>query len=401
MGCWPAPDVSAGASARAAPRSLRTQLLVDLGFLTSAAVLLVGVTTAVLAGSDLQAAWKPLLALWAGSTMVFVVFGAHLVHRIVVAPLARLSAEADVLSRGDLSSPRPAYDAVELERLAERYRILAAELLDTQSHMLRVEKLASLGRLAAGVAHEVRNPLGALANYVEVLHGRGTDPAITVEMRRAVERIERIVQGLVDYARPGAADRGASSGPTDLNAAVGNVLDFLSAQGMLREHTVAVDLQPGLADVRGDRHQLEQVVVNLIANACQAAPGGRIVVGTAARTFEGRHAEAARRVDGDGRVPRERAWAPRPRPPGVGRAGAILYVADDGPGIPDADRDRVFDPFFTTKDPGEGTGLGLAIVARTVHESGGVVWSDRAREGGAVFKVFLPLAGETDAPAHR
>ena len=79
----------------------------------------------------------------------------------------------------------------------------------------------------------------------------------------------------------------------------------------------------------------------------------------------------------------------------------MLFVADDGPGVPEADRERVFDPFFTTKEPGAGTGLGLAIVARTVHESCGVVWVDRAREGGAVFKVFLPLAGTTDALADR
>jgi signal transduction histidine kinase len=83
-----------------------------------------------------------------------------------------------------------------------------------------------------------------------------------------------------------------------------------------------------------------------------------------------------------------------------GSPGALLYVADDGPGVPESDRERIFDPFFTTKDPGVGTGLGLAIVGRTVHESGGVVWVDRAREGGAVFKVLLPLAGTTDALAH-
>ncbi len=83
-------------------------------------------------------------------------------------------------------------------------------------------------------------------------------------------------------------------------------------------------------------------------------------------------------------------------------------MADDGPGVPEEDRERVFDPFFTTKDPGRGTGLGLAIVARTVHEAGGTVWVDRAREGGAVFKVFLPFALQpvssaaepSHAPAH-
>ena len=85
----------------------------------------------------------------------------------------------------------------------------------------------------------------------------------------------------------------------------------------------------------------------------------------------------------------------------MGCPGAILFVADSGPGVSEADRERVFDPFFTTKDPGEGTGLGLAIVARTVYESGGLVWVDRAREGGAVFKVFFSLAGGTHAFAHR
>jgi signal transduction histidine kinase len=163
-----------------------------------------------------------------------------------------------------------------------------------------------------------------------------------------------------------------------------------------------VNLEPGLGPVCGDRHGLEQVVVNLVANACQAAPRGLITIGTATRTFEPRYAARLDgRADDNAPPPPDRTWGPRPRPPGAGRVGAILYVADDGPGIPDADRDRVFDPFFTTKDPGEGTGLGLAIVARTVHDSGGVVWMDRAREGGAVCKVFLPLAGETDAPPHR
>jgi two-component system cell cycle sensor histidine kinase/response regulator CckA len=76
-----------------------------------------------------------------------------------------------------------------------------------------------------------------------------------------------------------------------------------------------------------------------------------------------------------------------------GTPGALLYVADSGPGVPPDDRERVFDPFFTTKPPGFGTGLGLAVVQRTVHQAGGVVWVEAAREGGAAFKVFLPAAG--------
>ena len=161
-----------------------------------------------------------------GSTAVFVLFGSYVVHRLGDRPLERLAAEADGLAVGALPSPAPVYETAELDRLSARYRAMAEDLLDAQSHMVRVEKLAGIGQLAAGVAHEVRNPLGALATYLEVLQRRGADPAVTDEMRGAIERIERIVQGLVDYARP--PSRGVQvPGATDLNAAVATVAEFL------------------------------------------------------------------------------------------------------------------------------------------------------------------------------
>jgi signal transduction histidine kinase len=184
---------------------------------------------------------------------------------------------------------------------------------------------------------------------------------------------------------------------------VRTALQFLVAQGMLREETVEARLGPELPPVRGEAHGLEQVVINLVVNAAQAAPGGRLRVGTLAAEYEPRHAAAVRREGGEPALNGRRRRAPRPRRTDLaaGTPGALLYVADQGPGVPAADRERIFDPFFTTKAPGEGTGLGLAIVARTVHEAGGVVWVDRAREGGAVFKVFLPHASVADACAHR
>jgi len=293
-----------------------------------------------------------------------------------------------------------------LELLARRYQIMAENLLDAQSQVVRVEKLAGIGRLAAGVAHEVRNPLGALATYVEVLQRRGADPKVTGDMRQAIDRIERIVQGLVDYARPGSA-KGAAvqrAASTDLNAAVRKVMDFLEAQGILRAQRFETRLDARVPLVPGDQHLLEQVIVNLVVNACQANPGGRVVVGTLPKVLVSQRRTATRKDDGDGHEPDPgRTWLPEPRPRELlpGTPGAMLYVADDGPGVPEEDRERVFDPFFTTKDPGQGTGLGLAIVARTVHECGGTVWVDRAREGGAIFKVFLPIADETDAAADR
>jgi signal transduction histidine kinase len=385
-------------------RSLRTELLVSLGFVTSAAVILVGLTTVLLNGGDVRVTLWPLVSLWIGSTAVFVLFGAYLVHRLVVRPLVVLAAEADRLAVGALPSRPPVYETAELNQLSARYRAMAEDLLDAQSHIVRVEKLAGIGQLAAGVAHEVRNPLGAIATYLEVLQRRGADPAVAAEIRRAIDRIERIVQGLLDYGRQPGAVAPVAGAATDLNAAIRTVAEFLEAQGMFRGHEVDVELDEDAPLVCGVRHALEQVVVNLVVNACQAGPATAITVGTLLTRFESRGDEPRAIDESDEAVARlPRRWAPRPRRPELaeGRPGVLLFVADNGPGVPEADRERIFDPFFTTKEPGQGTGLGLAIVARTVHESGGVVWVDRAREGGAVFKVFLPLAGGSDASADR
>lgn len=392
--------------------TLRTALLVNLGFVTSAAIIIVGLTTALVAGGDLAAAFVPLLVLWASSTVVFVLFGAHLVHRLLIRPLRQLSQEADTLAGGGLCGPSPDYETADLAHLSARFRTMADELLSVQSQIVRVEKLAGIGSLAAGVAHEVRNPLGALSAYVDLLRIRGTDPAVTDAMRGAIERIERTVRSLLDYARPGAA-----GGTTDLNDAVRTSLDFLSAQGLLKDQQLQLELAPGLPPVNVDRHLLEQVVVNLVVNACQASPAGTLVVGTVRDQYEPRDQGRPRASDhwspdGDGSAQLRRAQRRgRPRHPETppGTPGALLFVADDGPGVPDELCERVFDPFYTTKDPGEGTGLGLAIVARTAHEAGGTVWVDRAREGGANFKVFLPFAVQSvssvaepsHAPAHR
>ena len=380
-----------------APRpSLRLQLLFQLVFLASAAVGLAGLVTVLLAGGEPAELLVPLAGVWAGSTAVFVLFGAHLMHRYVLGPIAQLSAEADQLAAGTVPAVRAAYESRELEHLAGRYRAMAEDLLDAQSHVVRVEKLAGIGRLAAGVAHEVRNPLGAIGTYAEVLRNRGADPEVVDEMRTSVDRIERIVASLLDYSKPGSL-----TGSADAGAALRSAADFLSKQGALRGHELSVEVDPALPPVRGDRHAIEQVVVNLLLNARDAAPATRIWAGARAHRLEARHRQAARAGEGGAALrgsgngngsAAARDFVPRPRRADLpaGTPGALLFVADDGPGIPEADRERIFDPFFTTKDPGKGTGLGLAIVARTVDSAGGIVWVDRAREGGAAFKVFLP-----------
>ena len=367
-------------------RSLRSQLVAELVLVASAAVVLVGIITALVAGANLSALVLPLAGFWAGSTLVLLVFGLHLLRRQVLRPLDQLAAEADALSaqRSTLSAQRTApYETAEFAALAERFRAMAEGLLSAQGQLVRSEKLAGIGRLAAGVAHEVRNPLGAIANWIEVLRQRGTDPAVLEQMVDAVARIDRIVASMLEYARPGKATE-----QSDLSSVVRRASGFLEAQGALRETHVELDLAPEVPAVLGDAHALEQVVINLVLNARDSA-ARRIVVSVAPHAMEPGHRTPARQEDTDG-VRRIRPIEPRPVRGEFGSHGALLVVADDGPGIAEEDRERVFDPFYTTRDPGKGTGLGLAIVARTVHDAGGMVWVDRAREGGAALKVFLP-----------
>jgi signal transduction histidine kinase len=228
-----------------------------------------------------------------------------------------------------------------------------------------------------------------LANYVEVLDRRAigpADPAILTAMRGEIARIDQTIRSLLEYARPGDV-----VGVSDLNALVSDTLRFLGAQGAFKDVEVQQELDALARPVRGSRNILEQVVVNLVLNARDATPGGRIVIGTRAAPYATDGMIVRRADEARGGPGQYVARSPRRQIP-AGTPGVLLYVADNGPGVPEALRERIFDPFFTTKGPADGCGLGLAIVARTVYDAGGAVWVDRAREGGAVFKVFLPLA---------
>ncbi len=371
--------------------ALRTELLFYLSFLAAAA-LLVGVATTVVAGTIApgEEFWM-VMALVALEVGVFVVFGRHLVTRLVLRPLGQLTATADAVAAGDLDARAPDAETRDFATLAARLNRMTDHLLDARSQLVRSEKLASVGRLAAGIAHEVGNPLGAVGTYVEVLRRRGADPEVVAGLNRELDRIDHIVRSLLDYARP-------EEEPLDVvqpDEIVRGAFALLAAQGALKAVRASLDVAEGVPRVRARAYLLEQAIVNLVLNAVDAAPGAPVVVGARRWAYEPGRAVPRRATDAaPAFFSRELARRPAPAEFAAGALGALVFVADGGPGVAREDREKVFEPFYTTKPPGRGTGLGLAIVARAVHEMGGVVWIDTAREGGAAFKLFLPATGE-------
>ena len=377
-------------STRSTP-SLRTELLLNLAVLAAGALLL-AVLSAVLApllGRGLLN-FALLMVLIAVDVAIFLGFGRYLISRLVTAPMEKLVEATHAVAAGELSRRAAPGGTREFDRLAESVNQMTERLLDAQGALVRAEKLASVGRLAAGVAHEVGNPLAAIANYVELLRRRGVEPEMVAAIEREAGRIDVIVRSLLDYARP----RDARREPVDFGAIASRAVDLLRAQGVLRPVSVDVAVASGLPQVLGEAAALEQVFVNLLLNAVDAAgEGGRIsVVASATRVGD---ADAERR----GSDPPERSAAPERQfrrssrhLEGMADGGVAVQVvvADSGSGVPAELLNRIFDPFFTTKPPGRGTGLGLAIVQRIVQDHGGRVAVARAREGGAAFAVTLP-----------
>jgi hypothetical protein len=389
-------------SARPLP-SLRWELLGNLAVLATAALMLAVASLLVFTGiAETRHAAFWLTMLIVADVAIFVVFGGYLVRRLVIRPVDEIVAAAQAIADGDLGRRAPEMHSVELARLATSLNRMTTRLLEEQTLVVRTEKMASVGRLAAGIAHEIGNPLGAINGYTHILRRRlranGLDDELDA-IERETTRIDRIVRGLLDYARP----RRTTPESIDIGECVDRVVTMLRDQGALKQVDVRTDIESGIPALSGDRHELEQAFVNLLLNAADAMKGsGTVTVGARSDSLVAlREGTATRKDDPPSalaereRNPRVRAWLHR-----VGEPVRILTVtvADSGPGVDPDDADRIFDPFFTTKPPGKGTGLGLAIVARIVDNLGGVVWVRPAREGGAAFVMMFPLGVVVSSP---
>jgi signal transduction histidine kinase len=313
---------------------------------------------------ELRSIWA--LAVLAALTLaVGIVVSLHV--RRLLAPLARLTERARSVARGDLEARPVVPSDDEIGQLEGAFEKMVSGLSRAQALALSNERLAAIGKMAAHVTHEIRNPLSAMGLNVELLEeeigkgeGNGAGPTandaevknLLAAIQREVQRLEHLSEEYLRVARLPEPRMEAD----DVAAAVREIVTFARPEIEQARCTVTVHVEPDLRPALFDEAQLRQALLNLLRNAREAMPdGGPIDV----------------RVEAAG-------------------MSVVIDVDDRGGGIPEPIRARVFDPFFSTK--GEGTGLGLAITRHIVEAHGGNVTCERRDGGGTRFRIALPIA---------
>ncbi|HAL38646.1 MAG TPA: hypothetical protein DCP03_11235 [Polaromonas sp.] len=325
-----------------------------------------------------------------------------LLQRLIYLPLKDLESGAEKIASGNLDQGIPVRSDDEFGRVAGSFNHMTAalnesriemqelvqtlelkvadrthELLAAKAEVAQGEKLASIGVLASGIAHELNNPLTGILTFTSLLRKKMEDGSQDAEdldlVVRETKRCASIIRRLLDFAR----EKVPTKGFFNLNQVIEDTVRFVERPASLQQIEITTNLDPDLPQVWGDADLLKQVIMNLLVNAQQAIEGkGNIIV-------ESR--------------PYIAAGLPKP---GVKPFPMVeIEVTDTGCGIPEANLQRIFDPFFTSKEVGEGTGLGLSVSYGIVKAHGGKINVESVVGAGTTFRVYLPVTspfGETE-----
>lgn len=333
-----------------------------------------------------------LLAMYMGLLGVGLLLAIHLaITWLIVRPLDALGRAARRVAFGARKLEVPKLPATELVSLGDSLHTMTEKLLSderelrhhidevhlanqrlqqAQERLIRSERLASVGRLAAGLAHEVGNPITAMIGLEELLLDGGLSAEeqrdFLVRIHRETERINRILRDLLDFARPTQqGEPNYAEEPGDVGQSISETLALLQPQKSFKLVTVEAEVHQGLPLVALSRPKLVQVLLNLLLNAADAM--------TDSQTSKTIRVTATRSA-----------------------AGVLVVVADNGPGVAATVRDQLFEPFVTTKEVGMGTGLGLAVCRGLVESVGGTIKLDTFAPTGARFVIELPHAYSSD-----
>jgi two-component system NtrC family sensor kinase len=317
-------------------------------------------------------------------TVILVLVGYVLLSRIVVKPIDKLLAMTGAYKDGFMVPTFPDSSRNEigdltrslshmLNRLEENKRELQSHisslekanrnLRQAQDEIIRSEKLASVGRLAAGIAHEIGNPIGIILGYLDLLNSGDISEADKKDFLNRIEseiiRVNRIIRQLLDFSRPSSGE----PAKTRVHDLVKATLAMLEPQPMMEGIRTALELKAQRDSVLADPNQLQQVFLNIIMNAADALAEGQREEATKELTVRSERIEKT----------------------------IELRFSDNGPGLSEAELLRIFDPFYTTKEPGKGTGLGLSVCYRIVEGLGGKIRAESKAGEGTTIIVSLPL----------
>ena len=314
--------------------------------------------------------------------LVLAVFAVYLLNRNVVKPVRLLHQATTTVAGGKLEPVKVLSGPGEIHDLADSFNkmvmALSASRAETEEHigsleesnqalaqarddLVRSEKLATVGHLAAGMAHEIGNPLGAVVGYLNILQADLSGESQDLVLRSLAEtaRIDKLIRELLEYSAP-LVHQVESFDPIE---SLRETLDLLRHQGQLESIRIEDRCFDNVCRVNMDRGRLVQVWINLLLNARDAVQGeGQVVLSS----------------ESDGRF-------------------VTVAIHDDGPGIAPDVATRIFEPFYTTKAPGSGYGLGLAVCQRIIDENGGSLKLSQGSAKGACFKVILPFFPEVQS----